>query len=364
MTVFAVNDTNERTSVNRRLCKTLIALCLTMAQAAPTWAAQACATTPLSGANVAGAEFNGGKQGARVSFDYVYPAAAEVALLQKLDLKLMRVPFLWERIQPKPLDALDAEELAHLDAVVAQASASGMTVVLDVHNYGTYRGTLLDKPDAPRDALPDLWKRLAQHFGGNPKVVFGLMNEPHEIDVDAWAAIAKATLASIRATGAPNIVLIPGTNWDGAHSWLNANGGHSNAEALLPLARGDNAVVFEVHQYFDGNFSGTAEVCDAAARVPPVLTQVGAWARAHHVRLMLGEFGVSQRPECVKALDDALAVIEHDRDVWYGWTYWAAGAWWGPYPFNIQTSNGDTPQGKVLQARAATLDRMTCKPGK
>jgi endoglucanase len=350
--------------VTSRHRKTIVALCLAFAQTTPAWAAEACATTPLSGANVAGAEFNGGKQGARYSFDYIYPAAGEVALLQKLDLKLMRVPFLWERIQPKPLDALDAGELAHLDTVVQQASAAGMTVVLDVHNYGSYRGVQLNKPEAPSGALPDLWKRLAQHFGGDPHVVFGIMNEPHEIDVDAWAAIAQATLASIRSTGAPNIVLIPGTNWDGAHSWLSGGGGHSNAEALLPLARNDKAVVFEVHQYFDDNFSGTAEVCGAAARVPPVLTQVGAWARSNHVKLMLGEFGVSQRPECVKALDDALAVIEKDHDVWYGWTYWAAGAWWGPYPFNIQASNGDTPQGKILQARAGALDRLSCKPGK
>lgn len=346
-----------------RICQELIAASVMLLQIMPASGASACAK-PLSGTNVAGGEFNGGRQPAVYARDYIYPAAGEIALIQRLGLKMMRVPFLWERIQPQPLAPLDPAELARLDAVINQAASAGITVVLDVHNYGTYRGVTLDKKDAPKDALPDLWKRLAQRYGGDTNVVFGMMNEPHEIDVDAWASIAKSTLAAIRSTGTPNIVLVPGTNWDGAHSWLSANGGRSNADALLPLARNDSAVVFEVHQYFDDNYSGTAETCTGAASVPPVLTTVGAWARANHVRLMLGEFGVSKRPECLQALDAALTVVERDRDVWYGWTYWSAGAWWGDYPFNIQASNGETPQGRVLQAHAKALDSVGCETTK
>lgn len=336
-----------------------LGLCVALVNSAPA-AAATCPDVPLSGVNFAGGEFNGGKQGARYAFDYIYPAAGEIALMQRLGLKVMRVPFLWERVQPKPLAALDPAEMARLDEVVNLARVAKVTVVLDAHNYGTYGGVSLNKPEAPKGALPDLWKRLAARYGGDTHVVFGMMNEPKDIDVDAWAAIAKATLAAIRSTGTPNIVLVPGTNWDGAHSWLSGNGGRSNAEALLPLAKNDDAVIFEVHQYFDDNYSGTAETCGAAGQVPGILKRVGAWARTNHVRLMLGEFGVSQRPECVKGLDDALKTIEQDRDVWWAWTYWSAGAWWGTYPLNIQTPDGNAPQGKVLQQRAAALDRLTC----
>ena len=336
-----------------------LAFVLSIAQATPGTAATPCASMTLPGANVAGGEFNGGKQPASYARDYIYPAANEIALLQRLGLRMMRVPFLWERVQPKALAPLDPAELKRLDEVVQLAARSGITVVLDVHNYGTYAGISLDKPEAPRRALPDLWKRLAQHYGGDANVVFGLMNEPKDIDTDAWAAIVQDTLAAIRFTAAPNIVLIPGTHWDGAHSWQNG-APHSNADVLLPLARNDSRVVFEVHQYFDDNFSGTSPTCGAAAQVPLILARIGVWARVNHVRLMLGEFGVSQKPECVKALDDALAVIESDHAVWYGWSYWSAGAWWGDYPFNIQTANGDTPQGKVLHARADALTHMAC----
>lgn len=329
---------------------------------ATAFAAPVCSDVPLSGVNFAGGEFNGGKQGARYSFDYIYPGAGEIALLQRLGLKAMRVPFLWERLQPKALEPLDPAELARLDEVVSLARRASATVILDAHNYGTYGGVSLDRTEAPKGALPDLWKRLAEHYRNAPHVVFGLMNEPKDIGVDAWATIAGATLAAVRATGAKNIVLVPGTNWDGAHSWLSGNGGRSNGEALLPLAKGDDAVVFEVHQYFDDNFSGTAETCGAGARVPGILARVATWARTNHVKLMLGEFGVSQRPECVKALDEALKQVERDRDVWYAWTYWSAGAWWGTYPLNVQTPDGNAPQGKVLQTRAAALERLACRP--
>lgn len=341
----------------------IVALCLVALQATPAPAASPCGV-PLAGVNFAGGEFNGGKENARYAFDYIYPGAGEIALMQRLGLKAMRVPFLWERLQPQPLAPLDPAELSRLDEVVALARKAGVVVVLDAHNYGTYRGVSLDKPASPKGALPDLWKRLATHYLADRHVAFGLMNEPKDIDVDAWAEIARTSLAAIRSTGATQVVLVPGTHWDGAHSWFDGAPGHSNADALLPLAQHDDHVVFEVHQYFDDNFSGTAETCGAGARVPAALRRVGAWARTNHVRVMLGEFGVSQRPECVKALDDALKSVEEDHDVWWGWTYWSAGAWWGTYPLNIQTPDGNAPQGRVLQQRAAALDRMSCTPSR
>ena len=37
-------------------------------------------------------------------------------------------------------------------------------------------------------------------------------------------------------------------------------------------------------------------------------------------------------------------------DVWLGWTYWAGGAMWGPYPMSVQPdANGPKPQMAVLE---------------
>ncbi len=56
-------------------------------------------------------------------------------------------------------------------------------------------------------------------FKGNPKMLFGLMNEPHGMPTEQWLGAANAAIQSIRAAGAPQLILVPGNAWIGAHSW-------------------------------------------------------------------------------------------------------------------------------------------------
>jgi len=52
-----------------------------------------------------------------------------------------------------------------------------------------------------------------------------------------------------------------------------------------------------------------------------------------------------------QALSDILESMERDRDVWLGWTWWAAGAWWGNYMFSLEPKDGkDKPQMAWLRA--------------
>jgi hypothetical protein len=37
-----------------------------------------------------------------------------------------------------------------------------------------------------------------------------------------------------------------------------------------------------------------------------------------------------------------LAHIEANKDVWIGWSWWAAGPWWGEYMFTIEPQNIST----------------------
>ena len=44
-----------------------------------------------------------------------------------------------------------------------------------------------------------------------------------------------------------------------------------------------------------------------------------------------------------------LGYMNENADVWQGWTYWAAGAWWGDYPMSIEPKAGvDREQMGVL----------------
>lgn len=46
-----------------------------------------------------------------------------------------------------------------------------------------------------------------------------------------------------------------------------------------------------------------------------------------------------------------LNYVEGNRDVWLGWTWWAAGPWWGEYQFTLEPKN----LGQASQADRAAM---------
>ena len=62
------------------------------------------------------------------------------------------------------------------------------------------------------------------------------------------------------------------------------------------------------------------------------------WLRENNYRGFLAEFAAADNAICLEALDRMLQNIRDNSDVWIGWTYWGAGAWWGEYPFSVHPS--------------------------
>ncbi len=295
----------------------------------------------LAGVNLAGAEF-GGLQSVHGQ-GYIYPGEAEMRAFRSRGATLFRVPVRWERLQPSLGGPLAAEEMARLDKVIGTANGMGVTVIIDVHNYGRYARQPLGSPTVPTTSLRDLWTRLAQRYKSNPRVIFGLMNEPIRIGADEWAAIAGDLIIGIRSTGARNLILVPGAYWSGAHSWTKAmRANPSNAEALKNLADPADNIAFDIHQYFDANSSGTTTSCVAPDKVEARLAVATNWLRATGRRAMLTEFGGDRSPACLAALKTALDHLDANPQ-WIGWTAWASSAWFGSYPLNLYPLQGEVP---------------------
>ncbi|HYM86178.1 MAG TPA: glycoside hydrolase family 5 protein, partial [Pseudoxanthomonas sp.] len=233
---------------------------------------------------------------------------------------------------------------------VSRAKAQNLRVVLDVHNYARYYGKRIGTPETPVAVFADFWSNLAAEFKDDDAVVFGLMNEPNGIDADDWADAAQAGLNAIRATGARNLVLVPGTAYSGAHSWNSTwYGGTSNGEALLAITDPANRIAFEAHQYLDADYSGTSGECQSEQIGAQKLQGFTDWLRRHNKQGFLGEFGVGSGPVCLSALEAMLDHIQSNADVWLGWTYWAGGAWWKQdYPFNVQPDKSGTQKAQML----------------
>ncbi|UDF31320.1 UNVERIFIED_ORG: glycoside hydrolase family 5 protein [Roseateles sp. XES5] len=322
--------------------------CLT-ALAMPAQAGAAC----LAGINLAGAEFGTGR--GTYGKDYIYPSAETIAYVAGKGFNAVRLPFKWERLQPRLGRGFDKAERDRLAATVKALRAAGMTVILDPHNYGYYDDGQIGSPAVPDSAFADFWRRLAEDYKDDAGVQFGLMNEPHDMPAPQWLATANAAIAAIREAGATNLVLVPGTIWTGAHSWEEPREGGANGTVMLGIEDPANNHAYEVHQYLDDDFSGKAAACARADDAVKALERFTDWLKRNDKRGFLGEFGGSAEPACLDGLARMTALVRKEAGVWTGWTYWAAGDWWSAdEPLNVQpTPAGDRPQLAALAAGGA-----------
>ena len=308
------------------------------------------------GINFAGAEFNDRRVPGKIGQDYHYPTQHDIDYFLDRGITTIRLPFLWERLQLNLAWEFEPKEFERLDETVAYVTGRGGYVILDPHNYARYFGKLIGSRQVPASAFASFWAVLADHFKDNPRVIFGLMNEPYRIRAEDWRKVADVAIVAIRNTGARNLILVPGTSWSGAHSWTQNRDGISNAAAFRDLTDPADNMAFEVHQYLDSDFSGTSSDCQSETIGRKSLERVTHWLRENGHRGFLGEFGAANNPVCLEALDQMLQYTRDNADVWIGWAYWAAGAWWGDYLFSVHPSTeGDAPQMQILMKH---LDRL------
>lgn len=297
------------------------------------------------GVTLAGAEFGQNNIPGIYLKDYIYPDQTEVDYFKGKSMNTLRLPFLWERLQPSLNSAFDATELSRLDAFVTATTAKGVNVVLDPHNYARYNGGVVGTGSVPNAAFADLWSRLATRYKSNNKVIFAIMNEPHDISTEQWLGAANAAIASIRAAGATNLVLVPGNAWTGAWSWNQNWYGTANATAMLGVVDSGNNYAYEVHQYLDSDSSGTSPTCVSTSIGVERLTAFTAWLNTNGKRGFLGEFAGGDNATCKTAVTSMLQYMQTNNNVWIGWTWWAAGPWWEEYMYTLEPKAGaDRPQ--------------------
>lgn len=309
----------------------------------------ACLDAPLKGVNLAGAEFASERLPGVLGTDYAYPVKADLAYFRAVGMNTVRLPFRWERLQHKLLGPLDAAELAQLRQVVRWAQALNLCIVLDMHNYGTYRGQAVGSSEVSVAAFTDAWLRLAAEFPDPGTVVLGLMNEPAGMRATLWLKAAQATVLALRQAGARQWVLVGSGRWSGAHEWETRFDGVSAAEAMAGWVDPLHRTAIELHQYLDDDASGTHVECVPQARLRPVMATLKRWSQAHGLRFFMGEFGGADSPACLADLRVLLESMQ-DASVWLGWTYWAAGSRWGNYPFSVHPGPG-APAAQLLLLR-------------
>lgn len=193
-----------------------------------------------------------------LGIDYTYPSAGSLRYLAGRGYRDVRLAFTWERLQRDPGGALDVTEVGRLRQVLRDAAGAGLSVVLQLHNFGRYAGWRdgrrqvwpLGSSELPASALADFWVRLGTATSGLSRAGYDLMNEPHDLPGGAlaWEAASAQAAGVIRAMDASNPIFVGGYDWSSVASFPST---HPKPWVDVP------GVVYNAHQYFDADHSGT-----------------------------------------------------------------------------------------------------------
>jgi len=331
---------------------TRLVLAAALAGSAP-WAAArdegGSAGIDLIGVNLSGAGFAPHVVPGKHGTNYFYPEKRHFKYYADKGIRLIRFPFIWERVQHNLGKDLDGEQLRLLKRTLDFAMQHGQKVILDMHNYGRYQGHLIGSSDVPYAAYAEVWQKLAKRFGGHPALLgYDIMNEPHGT-VGLWPGAAQAAVDAIREVDQQALIFVEGERWSSAYHWPLVN---ANFLVKDPVER----IVYEAHLYFDEDFSGKY-LPGKSRNIDPMLGVERArpfveWLQKHGQKGFLGEYGIpDDLPEASVAMDNLLAYL---NDNCIPSAYWAGGPGWGQYRLAIEPRDGqDRPQMAILQKHLA-----------
>jgi len=284
--------------------------------------------------------------------NYGYPIPESIDYYADKGMKIVRLPFTWERVQPAMFGELDALEMSRLDGAVDQCIARGQTVGIDVHNGGYLNGKLIGGSEVSDEAFANLWSRLASHYiDRQASTILMLMSEPYDQCARQWIRTANKAISAIRSAGARQTIVVPGSYYDGGWTWTKSDNAKIVGGGVFdPLEN----YMFELHQYMDGNAAGgTSEIAYSPNIGADRLVDVTQWARANGHKLFLGEFAAAEDPTSMEALDHMVRYVIENSDVWKYATWWGGGDRWMNYMFRLDPVDyadpKDEPQMAVLQ---------------
>eukprot|EP01031_Cornospumella_fuschlensis_P024427 gene24427-29526_t len=293
------------------------------------------AALQYTGVNEAGMEFSG---------TTCIPSSASVGQFASEGHNLFRIPFAWEKLQSNFYGSLDYNYLNQLKQAVNTVTSKGGIALIDCHNYFRYRGNLV----TDGNAYADLWKKVASNFN-NTNVWYGLMNEPHDMSTEQVLSLHQTAVNAIRGLGLANKIVVSGNGYDSLQDWV-ANPWYGTANTLLNQLRDSaNNYLFEMHLYFDYDYSGTHAECSSIN-----LNKIQAttdWLRSVGKKALVTEFGLGNNANCVYNYGKPfLQFLRDNSDVWAGYTYWSAGSCWpNDYIYTIDPHNNVSPSDSRVQ---------------
>ncbi|KAG4442540.1 hypothetical protein IFR05_001952 [Cadophora sp. M221] len=266
------------------------------------------------------------------------------------DMNIFRLPVSWQfLVNNKFGGTIDSNNFGKYDQLMQACLGLGVFCAIDFHNFARFNDQIIGQSSgAVTDAhFADIWSQLATKYKSNDKVIFGLMNEPHDLDVPTWANSVQAAVTAIRNAGASSqMILLPGTDFASAGKFVSTGSG----DALIKVTNPDgtfDSLILDLHKYLDINNSGTHAECttdnvDDFAIAADFLRQKGRKA-------LVSETGAASTDSCLTDFCAQNKYLNDNSDVFLGYIAWAAGAFPTSYLLSLTPSkqNGKYVNNKL-----------------
>ncbi|KAJ7203800.1 endoglucanase [Mycena pura] len=250
---------------------------------------------------------------------------------------VFRLPVGWQFLvgNDTAVGPVSQANLVEYDALVQACLASGPATfcILDIHNYARFDGKIIGQGGPTNAQFADTWGSLAAKYKDNSRIIFGIMNEPHDVpDINLWAGSVQAAVTAIRNAGATTqMILLPGNNWTSAQTFV-SNG---SAAALMTVVNPDGSttnLIFDVHKYLDSDNSGTMPTC-VTNNIDIAWAPLATWLRQNKRQAFNTETGGANAASCVQFMCEQIAFMAQNSDgtlrfpffVFLGYVGWSAG---------------------------------------
>ncbi|OCH93916.1 endoglucanase [Obba rivulosa] len=257
---------------------------------------------------------------------------------------VFRLPVGWQFLTNNVLGGdLNETNVAEYDALVQACLATGASCIIDLHNYARWDGEIIGQGGPTNEQFAAIWTSIATKYASEDKIIFGVMNEPHDIpDIDTWGQSVQAAVTAIRQAGATTqLILLPGNDYTSAEEFI-SNG---SADALNVVTNPDGSItnlVFDVHKYLDSDNSGTNAEC-VTNNIDDAWEPLTQWLRCNGRQAFNTETGGGNTASCETYMCQQVTYQQQNSDVLLGYVGWAAGNFMNTYVLSeTPTESGST----------------------
>ncbi|KAH7922900.1 glycoside hydrolase family 5 protein, cellulose binding module 1 [Leucogyrophana mollusca] len=263
---------------------------------------------------------------------------------------IFRLPVSWQFLTNNVITGtLNQTNFVEYDTLVQACLATGASCIIDIHNYARWDGDIIGQGGPSNEVFASLWSSLATYYAADSKVVFGIMNEPHDLpNITLWAETVQAAVTAIREAGATTqLILLPGDNYTSAETFV--SGGSAAALAMVTNPDGSiTGLIMDVHKYLDSDNSGTNAEC-VTNNIDDAWEPLSQWLRCNGRQALNTETGGGNVASCETYMCEQIAYQAANSDVILGYVGWAAGNFATDYVLSeTPTENGTTWTDQVL----------------